>query len=160
MIGAVFAVDEKNGLGRNGTIPWPHNKEDMQWFKHVTTDSVVVMGRRSWESPDMIKPLPGRVNVVFTNNFIDREDIDQYKGDVCEGILKSYETYPNKNLFVIGGVDILMQAKPVLDCVYITRIPGEYMCDTHIDLTDFLTGFKLTNSQEYGTCTVELHERI
>jgi len=160
MIGAVFAVDDKNGLGRNGTIPWPHNTEDMRWFKHVTTNSVVVMGRRSWESPDMVKPLPDRINVVITNNFIDREDINQFKGDVCEGILNSYERYSDKNLFVIGGADILMQAKEVLDCAYITRIPGDYMCDTQLDLADFLSDFKLTNTQDLGTCTVELYERI
>jgi dihydrofolate reductase len=108
----------------------------------------------------MIKPLPERVNVVITNNFINREDIDQFKGDVCEGILKSYERYPKKNLFVIGGADILMQAKPVLECAYITRIPGDYMCDTHINLPDFLSDFKLTNTQDLKTCIVELYERI
>jgi len=160
MIGAVFAVDDRGGLGRDGTIPWPYNKEDMRWFKHATTNSVVVMGRRSWESPDMIKPLPGRVNVVITNSFIDREDVDQFKGDVCEGILKSYDRYPDKNLFVIGGADILVQAKPILDCAYVTRISGDYMCDTHIDLPEFLSDFKLTNTQDLGTCVVELYERI
>lgn len=160
MIGAVFAVDERNGLGRDGNIPWPYNKEDMQWFKHATTDSVVVMGKRSWNSPDMIKPLPNRINCVVTNEFLNRQDVEQFRGDVSEGILRLYEKYPGKNLFVIGGADILVQAKPVLDCAYVTRIPGDYMCDTHIDLADFLIDFKLTNSQDFGTCTVELYERI
>jgi dihydrofolate reductase len=160
MIGAVFAVDERGGLGRNGTIPWPYNKEDMQWFKHATTNSIVVMGRRSWESPDMIKPLPDRINVVVTNTFLDRDDVEQFSGDVCEGINRLYKKYKRKNLFVIGGADILLQAQPVLECIYITRIPGDYMCDTHVNLNELLIGFVLTNSQEYGTCTVELYERI
>jgi dihydrofolate reductase len=160
MIGAVFAVDEKGGIGRNGTIPWPYNKEDMQWFKHVTTDSIVVMGKRSWDSPDMIKPLPNRVNCVVTNNFLDRQDIVQFKGDVCDGITQLLNTVPGKHIFVIGGADILKQAKPVLECIYVTKIPGEYMCDTHIDLPDFLSDFKLTNTQDLGTCSVELYERI
>jgi len=160
MIGAVFAVDERGGLGRNGTIPWPYNKEDMRWFKHATTDSVVVMGKRSWNSPDMIKPLPNRVNCVITNEFLDRSDIEQFKGNVCEGITRLHEKYQNRNLFVIGGSNILMQAKPVLECAYITRIPGDYMCDTYIDLTTFVSGFKLSNTQEFESCTVELYERI
>lgn len=160
MIGAVFAVDEKGGLGRNGTIPWPYNKEDMRWFKHATTDSVVVMGKRSWNSPDMIKPLPNRVNCVITNNFLDRNDIEQFKGNVCEGILQLHEKYKDLNLFVIGGADILVQAKPILECIYVTKIPGDFMCDTHIDLTDLLSEFKLTNTQELKTCTIELYERI
>ena len=160
MIGAVFAVDDRGGIGRDGTIPWPYNKEDMRWFKHATTNSVVIMGKRSWNSPDMIKPLPERINVVVTNEFLDRQDIVQFKGDVCEGIAQIQERFPNKNIFVIGGADILMQAKPMLECAYITRIPGDYMCDTSIDLTLFLSEFKLSNSQELGTCTLELYERI
>jgi dihydrofolate reductase len=160
MIGAVFAVDDKGGIGRDGTIPWPHNSEDMQWFKHATTNSIVVMGRSSWDSPDMIKPLPGRINVVVTTRFLDRSDIEQFRGDVCEGIQRLYEKYPGRNLFVIGGANVLIQALPALECVYVTRIPGDFMCDTHIDLSTFLIGFKLTNSQEHKTCTVELYERI
>jgi dihydrofolate reductase len=160
MIGAVFAVDDTGGIGRNGNIPWPYNKQDMQWFKHATTNSVVVMGKRSWNSPDMVKPLPNRINCVVTNQFLDRPDVEQFKGNVCEGILRLYEKYQDRNLFVIGGADILIQAKPVLDCVYVTRIPGEYMCDTHIDLSTFLTDFKLSNTQDLESCTVELYERI
>lgn len=160
MIGAVFAVDDEGGLGRDGTIPWPYNKEDMRWFKHATTNSVVIMGKRSWNSPDMIKPLPDRINVVVTNEFLDRQDIMQFKGDVCEGIAQISERFPEKNIFVIGGADILIQAQPVLECAYITRIPGDYMCDTSIDLIHFLSGFKLSNTQELGTCTLELYERI
>jgi dihydrofolate reductase len=160
MIGAVFAVDDLGGIGRDGTIPWPRNKEDMQWFKHITTDSVVVMGRQTWDSPDMVKPLPNRVNVVITNNFLDRLDIDQFSGDVCEGLLKFYKLRPTKNLFVIGGANILKQALPVLECLYITRIPGDFMCDTHLNLPEILSGFKLTNSRDCSSCTVEVYERI
>ena len=160
MIGAVFAVDDEGGLGRDGTIPWPYNKDDMKWFKHITNDSVVVMGKRSWNSPDMIKPLPNRINVIVTTEFLDRKDVMQFTGDVCEGLRQIQETFPDKNIFVIGGANILMQAKPVLECAYITRIPGEYMCDTIIDLPNFLSDFKMTNTQEFETCTVELYERI
>lgn len=160
MIAALFAVDEKGGMGNDGNMPWPTNKEDMVWFKNTTQGQIVVMGRKSWESPDMPKPLPGRTNVVITNNFLDREDIIQATGDVCESLDYLNNKNPTKDIFVIGGANILEQAKSVIERAYITRIPGEYICDTVIDLDKFLQGFKLASVKDLGSCKVEEYERI
>lgn len=160
MIIALFAVDEKGGMGNQGNIPWPTVKEDMKWFKETTQDQVVVMGKKSWLSPDMPKPLPKRHNVVFTNEFMDIPDIDQIHGDVCDGLRRIEELYPDNDIFVIGGANLLIQAEPVIDRAFITRIPGEFICDTVIDLNTFLRDFLLANSLDLGTCTVEVYERI
>lgn len=158
MIAALFAVDNVGGMGVNGHMPWPHNKDDMQWFKKATQGQIVVMGKRTWESPDMPSPLPGRTNVLFTNNFIDREDIEQIRGDVCEALVSIQKSNKKFNIFVIGGPNLLEQAKPVLEKMYITRIQGEYLSDTKIDLDDFTKGFKLVNSVNLGSCTVEEYQ--
>jgi dihydrofolate reductase len=160
MIIALFAVDEQGGMGNQGNIPWPTVKEDMKWFKETTQGQVVVMGKKSWQSPDMPKPLPKRHNVVFTNEFMDRDDIDQLTGDVCEGLKRVEELYPDNDIFVIGGANLLAQSKEVIDRAFITRIPGEYICDTVIDLDSFLVDFALTNSLDLGSCVVEMYERI
>ena len=160
MIIALFAVDERGGMGHQGTIPWPTVKEDMAWFRETTEDQVVVMGKKSWHSPDMPKPLPNRRNVVITNNFMDNDDIVQLSGDVCTALEHIEGMYPDNDIFVIGGADILMQAKPVLECAFVTKIPGEYLCDTKIDLKDLLDDFVLVNTLELGTCVVEMYERI
>lgn len=155
MIAAVFAVDDIGGMGNDGTIPWPHNKDDMKWFKTITQNQIVVMGKRSWESPDMPKPLPGRHNVVFTNKFFDNDEIEQVRGDVCEALKSLKRANKNKNVFVIGGPNLLEQAKPVIQRVYVTRIPGEYISDTHIDLPKFLEGMTLHQTVNLGSCKVE-----
>ena len=160
MIIALFAVDEKGGMGNQGNIPWPTVREDMKWFKETTQGQVVVMGKKSWHSPDMPKPLPKRHNVVFTNEFMDREDIVQMSGDICEGLYRAEELFPDNDIFVIGGANILKQAKPAIEKAFITRIPGEYICDTVLDMEEFLTGFNLVNSLDLGTCVVEMYERI
>lgn len=160
MIYAIFAVDEKGGMGNQGSIPWPMNKEDMMWFKQTTQNQIVVMGRKSWESPDMPKPLPGRINIVFSNSEIERTDINQIRGDVCLGLNFYEKRYPNKEIYVIGGANLLMQAKPVITKAYITKIPGEYICDTFINVEEFLEGFKLVRVLHLGSCTVEEYETI
>jgi dihydrofolate reductase len=160
MITAIFAVDDRGGMGNQGTIPWPSVKEDMAWFRETTEDQVVVMGRKSWESPDMPKPLPNRRNVVITNNFMDDDDIVQLSGDVCTALEHLEGMYPDNDVYVIGGPNIIMQAKPVLECLLITKIPGEYLCDTRIDLKDLLDDFVLVNTLDLNTCVVEMYERI
>lgn len=160
MIAALFAVDEKGGMGVNGNMPWPANKEDLRWFKTTTEGHVVVMGKRSWHSPDMPKPLPKRHNVIVTNEFMDRSDIEQIRGDVCEGLKYVEEQYKDLTVFVIGGANLLDQARPVIQKAFITRIPGEYICDTILDMNKFLEGFTLVNTVDLGTCKVEEYERI
>jgi len=160
MIGAVFAVDDKGGMGKEGTIPWPFNKEDMMWFKEITQNQVVVMGRKSWESPDMIKPLPKRKNIVFTNNFFEQDDIEQIRGDVCEGLQNIKERYPDKEILVIGGANLLEKARPVIKFAYVTRIAGDYNCDTRIDVDQFLDGLNKVAEYDLGTCVVEKYATI
>lgn len=160
MIHALFAVDDNGAMGFQDRMPWPNNKEDMMWFKKTTQNQIVVMGRKTWESSDMPKPLPGRTNVVFTNTPIEQENINQIRGDVCLGLEYHEDRYPNKEIFVIGGPNILMQAKPAISKAFITRIPGEFMADTFIDLDKFLEGFSLVNTIDLGSCTVEEYERI
>lgn len=155
MIAALFAVDEVGGMGFKGQLSWPHNKEDMTWFKTQTQGQIVVMGRRTWDSPDMPKPLPGRFNVIFTNNFFDIDEVEQVRGDVCEALKALKTHHKKKKIFVIGGPNLLLQSKPVLEKVFVTRIKGEFIHDTYINIDDFLDGMTLVNKINLGSCTVE-----
>lgn len=155
MISALFAVDDAGGMGWKGNMPWPHNKDDMAWFKRTTQNQIVVMGKNTWNSPDMPTPLPGRINVVFTNNFFNVDEVEQIRGDVCEALSALKAHNKKTEIFVIGGANLLMQSKPVLERIFITRIPGEYLSDVSIDLNNFLDGFTLTNKTNLGTCVVE-----
>jgi len=67
VIRAILACDDNWGIGKNGTLPWPHNPADQKWFKECTINSTVVMGKTTWDDPDMPKPLPKRRNVVITS---------------------------------------------------------------------------------------------
>ena len=155
MIAALFAVDEAGGMGWKGSMPWPHNPDDMKWFKITSQNQIVVMGKRTWDSPDMPKPLPGRANVVFTSNFFDNDEVEQIRGDVCEALKTIKKHNKKKNIFVIGGPNLLDQARPVLERAYITRIPGEYLSDVKLDVPKFLEGMRLHQTVNLGSCVVE-----
>ena len=64
----VVAFDKHHGLGKQNKIPWTI-KDDLKFFKTITTNHVVVMGRKTYQSiPDKYRPLPNRINIVLTNN--------------------------------------------------------------------------------------------
>ena len=36
MFKAIMAVDDKGGISRDGSMPWPKNSSDLKWFKKNT----------------------------------------------------------------------------------------------------------------------------
>ena len=152
MINAIFAVDFNGGMGFNGSLPWPHNAEDLQHFKTLTTGNVVVMGRKTWDDPKMPKPLPNRTVYVATHRPV--AYAMPFSGDIKEKLLALEQEYSGKNIFIIGGPEIIETAKPLLDRIYLTHIKGSYKVDTRMHVREFLTGFtpvRATVSKDFNS---------
>ena len=62
----IWAQDENGGIGVNGKLPW-HISEDLRNFKSITNDSIIIMGRKTWDSLPF-KPLPNRFNIILTRS--------------------------------------------------------------------------------------------
>ena len=54
MLSMIFAADENGAIGKDGDLPW-RQSSDLQYFKQLTLDKTIVMGRKTWES------LPGKL---------------------------------------------------------------------------------------------------
>ncbi|OQO13615.1 hypothetical protein B0A48_01844 [Cryoendolithus antarcticus] len=89
----IVAATAKNGIGKNGGLPWPMLKKEMAYFARVTKRvpmptntgsvqsdalksailegtrrNVVIMGRKTWESiPPKFRPLKDRTNIVISS---------------------------------------------------------------------------------------------
>ena len=128
MIRAIMAVDDLGGISKNGSMPWPKNSADLQWFKKNTMNAIVVMGRLTWIDPFMPSPLKGRVNVLATNQ--DKEKYlgaDEYlSGDILTKVLSLSNKYENKDVYIIGGAEILNQLFELIEEFYLTRIYGNF----------------------------------
>ena len=46
MIKAIMAVDDKGGISKGSSMPWPKNLNDLKWFKKNTENHIVVMGSK------------------------------------------------------------------------------------------------------------------
>jgi dihydrofolate reductase len=160
MINAIFAVDFNGGMGFNGTLPWPHNSEDLQNFRDLTTGHVVVCGRRTWDDPKMPKPLPNRTVYVATHRPVTYAM--PFSGDIESKLLEIEAAHPDKTVWVIGGAELLQSSRPLLDRIYLTHVKGSYRSDTRVFVKDFLTGFqpiRATVSRDFQS-TFTVYESI
>ena len=159
-IKAILACDEKGGVGKDGTLPWPNNPKDLKWFKDNTTDNVIVMGSTTWNDPHMPCPMPNRVNVVATTQDEEQFDCDGIlKGDLALATLRLQDLYLENDVWVLGGPKIIEQTLGVIEEFYISRIPGDYDCDTFLPLEQIEERFELSWSEEHPEVTFEVWKK-
>ena len=120
MISAIVAVDENWGIGFNGEL-LEQIPEDLKYFRELTTDNTVVMGRKTWDSL-LVKHLTNRFNII-----ISRQE-KQYESNSFTWIItleKCIQTMLNDDIdeyFIIGGGQIYKELLPLCDRVYVTKI--------------------------------------
>ena len=61
------AVDKNFGIGKNNDL-LTFLPEDLQFFKQLTLNKAIVIGRKTLESFKGGNPLPKRLNVVLTRD--------------------------------------------------------------------------------------------
>lgn len=126
MIHIITAISDNRAIGKDNRLLW-HLPEDLKRFKKITTNNVVVMGRKTHES--IGRSLPNRINVILT------KDTKWYKplGDgcvVCYSIEEVLERFKHRDIFVIGGGQIYKEFLPYTDIIELTLIDKEYEGDT------------------------------
>ncbi|MEM8770575.1 MAG: dihydrofolate reductase [Pseudomonadota bacterium] len=121
----VVAVAKNGVIGANGTLAW-RIRDDMKWFKSVTNNKPMIMGRKTFDS--IGKPLPGRDSIVLTRNpsfceagvFITRS----VRGALRLGA-ELASTRDEEEVCVIGGGDIYAQTIIRADRIYLTRVDAD-----------------------------------
>lgn len=149
MVSAIVAADENWGIGFNGDL-LVHIPEDLKYFKKLTSEHAVVMGRKTWDSLPK-KPLPDRLNIVISN------EPKEILGDLSIRIgmeeAKARLQYLSEDAewFVIGGGTIYKQLLPYCDRVYVTKIYKTYdNVDTYFPNLDQMEDWKVRECNEYG----------
>ena len=137
MIKAIMAVDETGGISKGQSMPWPKNPIDLKWFKENTINNIVIMGRKTWEDPLMPTPLKSRINVLITKR--DKKMIqgaDYYlNGNTNNQIQDIQSKYIDKDIFIIGGSEVINLTFSLIEQFYLTRIYGNYNCEKFIDVS-------------------------
>ena len=100
----IFAMSQNNVIGVDNKMCW-YIPEDLKYFKNITTDNVIIMGRKTFESIGN-KPLKNRINIVLSSSLESRieENLFIIRMEELDNILSSFS---NKKIFVIGGSQII-----------------------------------------------------
>ncbi len=124
MISLIAAMAVDRVIGMENTMPW-RLPADLAWFKKITLNKPVIMGRRTWES--IGRALRGRTNIVISHQ----------KNDVPGAVWVSspdaaiVAAGDASEIMVIGGGEIYHQFLPKADRLYLTHIDAEVEGDTH-----------------------------
>lgn len=142
MFDVIVACTENGGIGLQGTIPW-FIPEDLRHFARLTRNSVVIMGRNTWDSLPK-KPLSDRVNIVVTSRPLSCEHAVEVTSFQA-ALEHAKVNHPTRNVFVIGGERLYTEALAHPECsdVYVTKIMNKITCDTHFPLTLLQGQFRL-----------------
>lgn len=166
MLFAILAISDNNMIGKENELPWPHNREDMERFRAITEDCIVVMGSKTWNSLGDKAPLKDRLNIV-----VSRKDFREFSGanmvsdekPLINLVDKLTSRYPNKDIAVIGGAMVYAQLIPFCDLVYVTRMHGEFDGDVDFSLDSLLDNeFELDDEDpsEDKSCTFQRWSKI
>ncbi|GIV43141.1 MAG: dihydrofolate reductase [Bacteroidia bacterium] len=121
----IVAVSENGVIGYKGKMPW-HLPKDLQYFKKITLNHTVIMGRHTFES--IGKPLINRENIVLSTTLKPVEGIH-----VAKNWDEAIQLAPrDKKIFIIGGQQVFEQAleKKLVHTIYKTVIHHKFDGDT------------------------------
>lgn len=150
----LILVDNKNAIAKDGEQIL-FVDDDLHMFRDYTTNNIIVMGRHTFDA--IGRQLPNRISVVFTRS--NREDKkDLFYIDSIEKLEDIMKKYPDKEVFVIGGAEIVKLLWHWLDELIVTRVDTVVEgADTFIPAFD---DFELIDKREIKDPTYKVyHER-
>lgn len=118
MVKILVACDENRVIGKDNALIW-HLPADLKRFKALTTDNVIIMGRKTFDS--IGKALPNRINIVITRQKDYAVEGVEVVHSLEEAILKA-KSLRKDDIFVIGGAEIYHLAMDMADQILLTQL--------------------------------------
>jgi dihydrofolate reductase len=123
----IVAYSKNRVIGKDNKLLW-HLTEDMKFFKKMTQNQTVLMGKNTyWSLPEKFRPLPNRNNIVLTTKPFENTYENLRVFNDLETALITLKKEGLEKLFVIGGSQIYEAFLPFADEILATEV------DTIID---------------------------
>lgn len=155
---AIVSVSEENAIGyTDGRLIYSSN-EDFNHFKKVTENSIVVMGRKTFEGMGN-KPLKNRLNLVLSSKDIGYP----FTCHSTSQVMKLVTQLPLADVIVIGGVEVYKAFIRYIDTFFVTYWDisvGYVLSDiVYLPLEDLLLGFKEVKRTKIKNGVIVKYER-
>lgn len=168
MIKAILAHGLNGEIGQNGDMPWGRSlPKDLEYFKKVTLDQKVVMGRKTFDSLPFNLGLPYRDNIILTSDKLTRGAY--HETGHCTAFLNSKAQVlqchcEDDTLWLIGGASIYKQFWEHITEAHITTVKHSFpQADTFFkpDLTGFVkVGEAIDVSSDKFEASVQVWRRV
>jgi dihydrofolate reductase len=174
---AILAIDNNNGISKNGVIPWK-SKKDMSFFYKITQRNIVIMGKNTFFSiPPEYRPLSNRLNIVYTREpqiYLFNEDYNKFNNliftnndniylDIMNFRERYIEMFPflnsNFKIIFIGGKNIYENFIHLCSNVWVTYFKKNFTCDLFLNY-NFAKLFKETIIEEDDELTIIKYEKV
>ncbi|MDQ5963740.1 MAG: dihydrofolate reductase [Patescibacteria group bacterium] len=160
MIEHIVAIDEKNGIARDGMIPWDV-PEDVQFFREFVADKRLLVGRETYEQ--IGRSIGAYMYVVSSHNTID-PPLDSEWGEIVHDLPLFLDSNADEPLVVIGGQGIYRATMHVATKLHVTHIEGDWQCDRQYPVLpkDFVrtTTSGVIQSRTGASFRFETYERV
>ena len=166
---AIVAMNNiDQGIGYKKHLPW-NIKEDHDYYMRVvqTTENknkknAVIVGRITWKSFSKESSIFNSCIIILVSNTIKIEDLKSFQSNENKGfeIVKSmkealniiYTKYSNivESIYSIGGTRIYEESLNFdnFNIYYITRIFGNFQCDTFLTPTNLIEKLEKIDSKD------------
>ena len=145
IISHVVALSNNNVIGVDNNLPW-NLKKDLQHFKDYTSNKIIIMGRKTYES--IGRPLPNRVNYVVSTTINEIEGAHIFKStlDAIEAAKqKCFEDDAYKEIVIIGGGYLFRETLSLANKLVLTQV------DCNIDGDVFYPEVEINSWNEVET---------
>lgn len=119
----VVARAQNGIIGRGGKLPW-HLPADLKRFKALTMGSVMIMGRRTFDSLPGL--LPGRRHIVITRDL----NWAAPGAEQAHSVDEALQLAGGEPVSVIGGAEIFDLFLPLADRLELTEVLEDIPGDT------------------------------
>jgi len=126
MITLIVARAQNGVIGRDGKLPW-HLPADLKRFKALTMGTVMVMGRKTFESLPGL--LPGRRHIVLTRD----PDWSAEGAEVVHSLEEAVQRAGEDPISIIGGAHVFELFLPLVRRIELTEVLADVPGDTLID---------------------------
>lgn len=140
IISHAVAVSNNNVIGVDNDLPW-NLKSDLAHFKRYTSNKIIIMGRKTFES--IGRPLPNRTNFVISrtiNKISGAYVFDSLESAISDAEKNNNELDEELEIVIIGGGFLFRETINSFNKLVITRVDCDIDGDVYypeIDLSNW-----------------------
>ena len=148
IISHVVAMSNNNVIGVDNNLPW-NLKTDLAHFKEYTSNKIIIMGRKTYES--IGRPLPNRTNFIVsrTLNSVEGAYVFNNLEDSIQAAKElSTENHEQSEVVIIGGGYLFRDSISTFNKLVLTRVDCDIEGDVYYPNIDF-SKWHLTDSKSF-----------